>query len=270
MSMKPFPARIHVLLAQEAHVGLVIRRGPARSVCTMLWDMDRDEFTLGQWFKGRIYERRADLSPDGKYLIYFAMNGRWNEEGAGAWTAVSRAPYLKALAFYPQGSCWNGGGLFTGPRKYWLNACGPATRETREVGEDNEFVLPVRYNNECLGVYYPRLLRDGWKLVERIPGRDLFEKPAGHGWTLRKFAHAECMSAPGRGCYWDTHELWHPATMRRIDGNHWEWAEVDRDRLVWAAGGKLFAGRLGNAGLTDEATLCDFNGMTFEAIEAPY
>jgi cytochrome bd-type quinol oxidase subunit 2 len=30
---------------------------------------------VGQWLKGRIYERRSDLSPDGKHLIYFAMNG---------------------------------------------------------------------------------------------------------------------------------------------------------------------------------------------------
>ena len=139
--MQPFPARIHVLLAHDAPLGVVIRRGPSRQVCTMLWNRETDEFRLGQWFKGRIYERRADLSPDGKYLIYFAMNGRWGSEARGSWTAISRAPYLKAIALYPKGDCWLGGGLFTGNRTYYLNdGCGAeamiATDEvTRDTGQ---------------------------------------------------------------------------------------------------------------------------------------
>src|SRR4051794_37027692 len=60
-----FPARLHVLLARDANVGLVIRRGPSKSVCTILWNRERDTFKLGQWMRGRIYERRSDLSPDG-------------------------------------------------------------------------------------------------------------------------------------------------------------------------------------------------------------
>jgi hypothetical protein len=37
------------------------------------WDTDTDSFDLGQWFRGRIYERRCDLSPDGSLLVYFAQ-----------------------------------------------------------------------------------------------------------------------------------------------------------------------------------------------------
>ena len=90
--MAQFKPRIHVLLARHAPVGVVIRRGPSKSVCTILWDRRRDEFRLGQWLKGRIYERRSDLSPDGKYLIYFAMNGKWDSEAKGAWTAIAWCP----------------------------------------------------------------------------------------------------------------------------------------------------------------------------------
>ena len=85
-----FPARLHVLLASKAKVGLVIRRGPSKSVCTILWDQDHDTFRLGQWMRGRIYERRCDLSPDGTRFIYFAMNGRWQSDTKGSWTAISR------------------------------------------------------------------------------------------------------------------------------------------------------------------------------------
>src|SRR2546426_11287690 len=80
MQRTKFPPRIHVLLAREAPLGLVIRRGPSKSVCTLLWDQERDTFKLGQWMRGRIYERRCDLSPDGQHFIYFAMNGRWESK----------------------------------------------------------------------------------------------------------------------------------------------------------------------------------------------
>jgi hypothetical protein len=100
-----FPARLHVLLASEARVGVVIRRGPARAVCSILWDRNSDKFETGQWLRGRIYERRADVSPDGRYMIYFAMNGRWSSKSRGSWTAVSRAPWLNAVVLWGKGDC---------------------------------------------------------------------------------------------------------------------------------------------------------------------
>lgn len=103
--MSKFPARVHPILARNARTAVIIRRGPSKAVCTMLWDRGRDEFKLGQWLRGRIYERRCDLSPDGKHFIYFAMNGKWDGPVKGSWTAISRAPYLKALALWPWGDC---------------------------------------------------------------------------------------------------------------------------------------------------------------------
>src|SRR5258706_7548419 len=116
-----FPARLHVLLASKAPLGLVFRRGPANAVCTGGWNRARDEFQLGQWLRGRIYERRSDLSPDGRHLIYFAMNGRWSSETRGSWTAISRPPWLKAIALFGKGDCWNCGGVFTSPTRYLLH-----------------------------------------------------------------------------------------------------------------------------------------------------
>ncbi len=113
--------RLHVLLARRALIGLIIRRGPSRHVCTIGWNRGDDTFTLGQWLTGRIYERRCDLSPDGRHVIYFAMNGKWDSEAKGSWTAVSRVPYLKAVGLWPKGDCWNGGGLFVDDRTVWLN-----------------------------------------------------------------------------------------------------------------------------------------------------
>lgn len=273
-----FPARLHVLLARKAPVGVVIRRGPSKSVCTLLWDRETDEFRLGQWLRGRIYERRADLSPDGRHMIYFAMNGRWGDATGGSWTAISRAPHLKALTLFAKGDCWRGGGLFIDDRRYWLNDGGDhephkSIRDSREVRRDPRHRPPQEFGGECPGVYYPRLLRDGWSLVgsEEIgKWRELsvFEKRVGDGLILRKFAHAELGAPPGKGCYWDEHELDGPEGSIPLPDA--EWAEADGPRLVWAAGGKLFAAPLDAPGLAEPRLLHDFNDMTFEPIRAPY
>lgn len=275
--MAHFPPRIHILLASQATVGLVIRRGPSKRVATMLWDRDRDTFHLGQWLKGRIYERRSDISPDGKHVIYFAMNGQWQSESRGAWTAISRVPYLKATAFFPKGDCWHGGGLWTGKTTYWLNdGYGhEAVPQTSSLQRDTQYQPEGGCGGECLSVYYPRLLRDGWVWVDRIKVRqwqdkDIFEKPIGHGWTLRKIAHAEVGAPVGKGCYWDEHELIAPDSMVAMACPDWEWAELDHKRLVWATAGKLYAAQVGRDGLTNEAVLFDFNDMVFAALEAPY
>jgi hypothetical protein len=83
-------------------------------VRVVLWDRRADEFTPGQWFKGKIYPDRADISPDGRHLIYFAMGCvAWATlKTGGTWTAISRVPSLTALALWPQGDTWGGGGMF--------------------------------------------------------------------------------------------------------------------------------------------------------------
>ena len=277
MTRQPsFEARIHILLAREARVGVVIRRGPSKKVCTVLWDRRNDQFRVGQWLNGRIYERRSDISPDGKYLIYFAMNGRWQSEAKGSWTAISRAPYLKAIAIFPKGDCWNGGGLFTDKATYWLNdGCGHSElRNTHEVRRNLKFKPSTYFGGECPGVYYPRLMRDGWEYIERQGTRgqeiDVFEKPLREGWILRKLAHSEVGAPPGKGCYWDEHELFRPRSDNLIQRPAWEWAELDDKRLVWSTEGKLYAARIRAGGMIDERELFDFNKLSYEQIPAPY
>jgi hypothetical protein len=75
MTTKP-ACRIYVIKAAASPVAAVFRRGPSKQVQVLKWDMETDVFTPGRWFKGRIYERRCDVSPSGDYLIYFAA--KWN------------------------------------------------------------------------------------------------------------------------------------------------------------------------------------------------
>jgi hypothetical protein len=115
------PPRLSVVLAREAPVGVILRRGPAAWYHVVLWHTDTDRFERGAWFKGRIYEERCDLSPDGQLFLYFALQGsRWRTSYKGTWTAVSRPPWLHALVLWPHGDTWGGGGRFVGPRKVAL------------------------------------------------------------------------------------------------------------------------------------------------------
>ena len=275
--MAAFPARIHVLIARKALVGVVIRRGPSKQVATYHWNLKTDNFKLGQWLKGRIYERRSDLSPDGRYMIYFAMNGKWNSESLGSWTAISRAPYLKAVECFPKGVCWHGGGLWTGKNTYWLNDTKAPPSSSSGVRHDKQFQPVDGRGGECLSVYFPRLLRDGWTIArESRSGHVLtaveqvvFEKQVSRLWMLVKTAHAGIEHAEGRGCYWDTHQL--VATDGRvIDLPGWEWAEVDRGSLIWAESGRLFRAMLDGDGLTGITELIDLRAAKFEALAAPY
>src|SRR5215831_4419387 len=95
------PCRLFVILAREASKAVIFRRGPSRWTQLILWDTQHDTFVYGQWFKGRIYERRCDLSPDGSKLIYFAA--KWRKPLA-SWTAISTPPWWTAHALWPNGS----------------------------------------------------------------------------------------------------------------------------------------------------------------------
>lgn len=272
-----FPARLHVLLARDARTGVVIRRGPSKTVCTIGWDRETDRFRVGQWLRGRIYERRSDLSPDGRHLVYFAYNGKPDTDTNGSWTAISRAPYLKAVGLWGKGDAWHGGGLFVDDRTVWLNHGYGQTELSKPAGlrEAGDNPFPGGRGGECLSVYYPKLLRDGWTHLEHSRlGRwhhlDVFEKSVGAGWVLRKSAHGTTDHPVGTGCYFDRHELVHQSIGQSVCGAGWEWADTDGDRLVWAAWGRLYAGRVRKSGLFGVSVLYDFNPMAFAPLTAPY
>ena len=163
------PPRLAMLQAARALVAVIFRRGPSKEVEVIRWDTERDVFERGHWFRGRIYEKRSDLSPDGELLVYFATKytpGTQDDaEYSHAWTAVSRAPWLTALALWPKGDAWWGGGLFTGTRSLWLNH---RPDEATPHPKHRPKRLSVEANPGAHGenepIYRRRLERDGWVL----------------------------------------------------------------------------------------------------------
>ena len=236
------PPRLSVLLASEAPIGIVFRRGPSKLVRVIWWDRSTDQFKPKQWFRGRIYEYRSDLSPDGRFMIYFAMGGlaRAIPATGGTWTAISRVPSLTAIALWGQGDTWGGGGMFTSNRSFWLDADANtfAIRKTNLLSRDAKRPAESRET------------RDGWM---RPPGSEgILEKRFRHGWILRRI---------GKRAVSYRYELEQPEDGTRLSFPAWQWAEWDRHRLVWTEGGYLRAASLGAHRLRNPKTLCDFNGM---------
>lgn len=272
--------RLHVLLARDSPAAVVLRRGPSEAVASIGWDRTTDRFALGQWLRGRIYERRCDLSPDGEHLLYFA---RGRSATMSSWTAVSRAPYLHAIALFHNHGGYRGGGLFLDVGSYWLNGecIHTLVRDTRELVRAERAPYASTPGRASLGVYFHRLLRDGWtRRPELSPDRiylgsnmEVFERVLPHGWVLRKLA-IEALE-PGKPIDHDEHELVGPGG-RELLRHAWEWADVDGDRVVWAEAGALWAGRITAASseledpIEGATRLHDFSAMTFEAIRAPY
>ncbi len=76
------------------------------------WDLDASLFEPGAWFKGSLYPRRCDLSPDGRWLCYFALkNATWDV--GDTYVAISRLPWLRALAAWATCGTWTHGFQFT-------------------------------------------------------------------------------------------------------------------------------------------------------------
>lgn len=103
-------ARIHLLCAQATPRVVVIRRKPTRVFHILLWDTRRDTIEAGSWFYGRLYEKRCDVSPDGRWLVYFAA--AQTRQGTRSWTGLARPPWLKAVAFHAGADTWLGGGFW--------------------------------------------------------------------------------------------------------------------------------------------------------------
>ncbi|MBQ9337665.1 MAG: hypothetical protein IJS14_10270 [Lentisphaeria bacterium] len=197
-----------------------------------------------------------------------------------SWTAISRAPYLKALSLWWNGTGWNGGGLWKNEKEFYLNrpperitvtVPGIQSKRFREVPPDENLkrnYLWASRQGECMQVYEPRLLRDGWSFIRDDGAVWVYEKPLPGGWILRKeFPQGY---DPKYEVYHQRHTLVAPDNAPAPDGSDWRWADYDdyRKRLVYAAGGAIYAMDLKHSDTPE--LLHDFNDMKYEPRPAPY
>ena len=286
---RPPATRLFAILARDAPVGVIFRRGPTRHVQLIKWQLGRDHFEYGQWFKGRIYERRCDLSPSGDLLLYFAA--KYGSRG-GAWTAISRPPYLTALALWHKSDSWGGGGMFERERQVALNhkpedmelASGFRLAKSMQVRPYGDY--PGR--GEDHPIYHSLLTRGGWRLTDEgdagensSKGRlawsyvrpQVYEKTIAQGLRLT-------MSLKGVGqrdgaWYWTDYRVSGEGDQPLIEIDHADWADFDGADLVYAKDGCLY--RFSKSDMTRRAAgkdcepklIGDFRARRFEPVAAP-
>jgi hypothetical protein len=283
--------RLYCILARAAPVAVVFRRGPSKRVLLVRWHTDTDEFEEGQWLKGRIYERRCDLSPGGKRLIYFAATYK---QPYFSWTAISKPPFLSPLALWPKGDGWGGGGLFENEQKIRLN------HREAEMKLAKGFELPANVRvtsfaersgwGEDSPIVDMRLSRDGWQCLQHATA---VEHSIGAA-VWMEWNPAWIWSRP-HPRFKDTYELrmyikglherdgpWYIAehsvedkkTGSVLELGRTDWADwCHSGDLLFASQGKLF--RLGFSAdgallqLADARLLIDLSGHTFRELAAP-
>jgi hypothetical protein len=276
-------ARLTLLFARTAPVAVILRRGPSKWMQLVKWNTDSDEFESGQWFHGKIYGGRADLSPDGSLFIYFAqkINGRSikDTEYTYAWTAISRPPYLKALALWPKGDCWHGGGLFINESTILLNH----KQEVSKPHPNHEpkginVVLKEHVHGEDDPIYSERLARDGWQerqeWVVEFGGKHycyhtlqkgIREKPNRDGSRVIRLTRSI-----ERLDYSEQFVLVDLVSGTELALDRASWADWDfRGRLVYARDGKVFAGTFDESRQITERELIDLNNSRPESIATP-
>ena len=97
-------------------VAAVLERRPRQWWRVGRWDLLSGEYMAGAWFRGSLYPQRCDLSPDGRWLLYFARKDGADWPAGETYTAVSRLPWLKALAAWEELGTYSRGAHFTADR----------------------------------------------------------------------------------------------------------------------------------------------------------
>ena len=286
----PSQVRLYGILARRSPTALVFRRGPSKQVLLLRWDTSSDKIEYGQWFKGRIYERRCDLSPDGDLLVYFAAKYK---EPLRSWTAISRPPYLTALAMWPKGDGWGGGGHFQSQRRMALN------HRDGEMSLGEGFKLPKSLRVEQFGerpgwgeddpIWSTRLERDGWMLTS-VPQKTKHDFGAKVGWEFdppikwrkrnpkwpdRYSLEMAILGIHERDGPWYFIEhsiIRKDGQVDRIGRSDWaDWSHTGD--LLFAMDGSLYRLKCEKGELTSleqALTVADLSNLRFENREAPY
>ena len=89
----------------------VIRRGPSDWCHVGRWDPEAGTWASGSWTRGALYPQRCDVSPDGRWLASFVLKARVDPDWVPGTTfeAISRLPWLTALAAWGTGGTWTRG-----------------------------------------------------------------------------------------------------------------------------------------------------------------
>lgn len=261
---------LYGIIARDSNTGVIFRRGPTRHVRLISWNLKNDTFELGQWFLGRIYEQKSDLSPNGELLAYFAAKHWRHTEKIPTWVAVSRPPYLTALVMWEGLGTWNDISLFETDSVLQLWNC-----HKSEPVDGFDMLKNLRVKpHGFAGFFYQladhrRLVRDGWTVYSgdpvfnkaprivvyrrNIPSKGVFLQMTATGYNERLYSL-------------------HDKNEKELALLNADWADVHKTSIVFSNEGKLFRLKLEKSKKVDlnaAKEIADFTNMKFEPIKAP-
>ncbi len=275
MSIEP-KCQLYAILARRSPRAVIFRRGPSKLVRLIAWDRKRDTFEPGQWLKGRIYERRCDLSPSGDRLIYFAS------DGVKTWTAISNPPYLTALSLWWGMGAWGGGGHFESDHDVLINHTPLHMEPDESVGTPK-----IRYRRGAeLGggggeddpIGHVRMVRDGWTLTAEGkhdgytydgPARWVYAEPRVYEKSNGRRGRGERILRQNLRAVAETQGDWYALDYEIGDRSlgRCHWADFDDGGdLLWSQAGKLYRTPYP---YEDDRELADFSEQTFEPVPPP-
>jgi hypothetical protein len=165
--------RVFGIVASDATVVGVLRRGPSDWFHVGRWDTERGSYEPGAWVRATIYPQRCDVSPDGRWLSYFMLGGAATWAAGSTFVAISKLPWVHALAAWGTDGTWTRGAHFV------------ADRRVQELGPPHEGVVDAATLGCGLAVTRPVAYaverRHGW---EEAPGSP--ERHDGDPWNERR------------------------------------------------------------------------------------
>ena len=174
----PVPPRIYCVPALDAPIVAVFRRGPSNWSHVGRWNVDCLTYEPGAWLRGRIFPRRCDLSPDGRFLSYFAHKPSAKWAVGDAYVAVSKLPWLTALHAFATCGTWTRGYCFT------------QDPQAHEVPG-----LPISCRLQSIpAVQFATERRRGWEEAPDCPPRD-----PNDAWDVRRNARLKKRQPGGQG-----------------------------------------------------------------------
>jgi hypothetical protein len=224
--------------------------------------------------RGRVYERRSDLSPDGSLFIYFARRSAGPApagEQRDSWVAISRPPWFTALALWFIGSTYCVGGFFPDERSVWLGAMssppdqGALSRWLR-LDTSQERYVDRTLNWPERTVYLNRLRRDGWEPVAAADPETWRHRSPDHALTLIMTWRSQADFTVYGGPHVVEYGVHQTSDAEVVALGRATWADWDqRGRLIVAQEGRLLHWQ--PPGTMVE--IADFNDQSPEPMPSP-
>ena len=161
--METIPKIRGYIAEQKNKIVFLYRRSNKVTYLALLdYQGKKESIQIGSRFYGRIYPNRCDISPDGRYFLYFAMGKsqqQYNQK-LYCWTGICNPPDIKAELLFAHNDTWGGGGRFLDEKTIFIS------RGMYPQFDLEQNYIIGKYQVTFTGKYDSWTSGKGWKLTE--------------------------------------------------------------------------------------------------------